>query len=64
MAKKNKTKKAPETREQKLVRLLKKTWECLPGVIAEDCVHETDIKGLAKIAAEVGDVLAVEWSNS
>lgn len=64
MAKKNKAKKAPETREQKLARLLKKTWECLPGVIAEDCLFETDIKGLAKIAGEVGDALAVEWSNS
>lgn len=49
-----------EDRAAVMERLLRRTWECLPGVLAEDCLLETDVDGLAKIADEVRAALGAE----
>lgn len=53
-------------REEVLTKLLKLTWECLPAVLAEDALIETDVEGLARIADAVGIALnskRVRWST-
>lgn len=52
-------------REEILERLLRRTWECLPPVLSEDCCDETDMEGLAEIAdtvrAALGEPPPEEW---
>lgn len=47
------------TRVATLARLLRKTWEALPGILTEDCLLETDVKALAKLSDPVGEALGL-----